>query len=113
MDRLFFSIVVPAHNEEHYIEATLERLAGLDYPKELYEVIVVENGSTDATFAFATKHEAGNVRVFSCPERGVSRARNFGSTHVSREAAWVLFLDADILLDAEFLQRISDFIVRA
>lgn len=47
MDRkeeLFFSIVLPAYNEEKYIEKTVEALKRLDYPKEKLEVIMVENG---------------------------------------------------------------------
>jgi glycosyltransferase involved in cell wall biosynthesis len=116
---IFFSIVVPAHNEEGYIEATLARLHSLEYPKELYEVVVVENGSTDDTLVAAKKFESENVRVFSCTETGVSKARNFGSrqlrtvsgadAHLIAES-WVLFLDADILLDPSFLIKISAFL---
>ncbi len=110
---LFFSIVVPAHNEELYIEATLKKLQQLDYPKELFEVIVVENGSSDATFEKAKQFESDTFRVFSCPEKGVSRARNFGTSKITPHAEdvhWTFFLDADILLDSSFLKDVSTYI---
>ncbi len=49
----FVSIIVPAYNEEESIVATLNSLAELDYPKDRYEVIVVDDGSSDATFELA------------------------------------------------------------
>jgi len=41
---LFFSIVIPAHNEAGYIDHTLRSLKTIAYPKDRYEVIIVENG---------------------------------------------------------------------
>ncbi|MHB1357647.1 MAG: glycosyltransferase family 2 protein [Anaerolineae bacterium] len=46
---LFISVVVPAFNEEKYISHCLQSLMLLDYPPDLYEVIVVNNNSTDQT----------------------------------------------------------------
>ena len=45
----YFSIVIPAKNEEDVIEETLEHVFNLDYPEELFEVIVVDDNSTDNT----------------------------------------------------------------
>ncbi len=108
MERIpFFSIVVPAHNEEAYIGQTLEKLCALEYPKDFYEVIVVENGSDDATLMKAREFEHGRdtpIKVFTCKEPGVSRARNMGSTKVRSDADWVFFLDADTFPDPPFLR---------
>ncbi|PMP81418.1 MAG: glycosyl transferase family 2, partial [Caldisericum exile] len=38
---LYFSIIIPAHNEEDYIYETLSKLENLNYPKDKFEVIVV------------------------------------------------------------------------
>ena len=46
-----FSIVIPAHDEEKYIEKTLKYALSQKYPKNKYEVIVVENGSKDKTLS--------------------------------------------------------------
>jgi glycosyltransferase involved in cell wall biosynthesis len=45
----FFSVVIPAHNEEGYIDKTIISLKEEDYPREKLEVILVENGSEDKT----------------------------------------------------------------
>ena len=106
----FFSIIVPAHNEENYIEATLSHLAVLEYPMESYEVIVVENGSTDATYQKATRFISDTVRVFSSQTRGVSAARNYGLDSLSPQSDWIVFLDADTLLATPFLKELNSFL---
>ena len=78
-----FSIIIPACQEQDYIESTLKSL-----PKES-EVIVVCNGCTDATAAIAKKY----ARVLVMKERNVSKARNLGAKKSSRSI--LIFLDAD------------------
>jgi glycosyltransferase involved in cell wall biosynthesis len=101
--KLRFSIIIPAHNEEKYIGATLEHIATLSYPTELYEVIVVENGSADRTLEIAKQFAGGNIRVFNRDKTGVSAAKNFGIDQLSPQSDWVVFLDADTVLRANFL----------
>lgn len=103
----FFSVIVPAHNEEKYIEDTLQCLESLEYPKDRFEVIVVENGSTDTTRAKADAFARNNVRAFSCEEKGVSRARNFGLSKVSAISDWIIFLDADTHLAPSFFVELA------
>jgi glycosyltransferase involved in cell wall biosynthesis len=106
----FFSFVIPAHNEEGYIAETLACLARLDYPKNSYEVIVVENGSTDQTAARAKSVAQTGVTILSIAGKGVSNARNEGVRHVSKTADWVFFLDADTHIDPPFLREVTAFI---
>lgn len=106
---LFFSIIVPAHNEELYIENTLRHLVGLSYPKEKYEVIVVENGSTDRTYEIAKRFENEGIVVLQS-KTGVSRARNCGIDAKRKEGDWVIFLDADCILEASFLEELNTFL---
>lgn len=49
----FISIIVPVKNEEQRLPRLLKVLSSLDYPRERYEIIVADNGSTDATEAVA------------------------------------------------------------
>jgi len=106
-----FSFVIPAHNEEQYIRTTLEKIVRLDYPKERYEVVVVENGSTDATWEVIRAFEDAydNVHAFSCTQ-GVSRARNFGLAKTSPESDWIIFLDADTVLQQGFLLELNRYL---
>src|SRR5699024_10628440 len=98
-----FSIVIPAHNEERYLARTLEHLAKLAYPSQLYEVVVVENGSSDQTFEIAKRFESGNVQVLRSAQPGVSAAKNLGIDRLSPSSDWVVFLDADTVLTPSFL----------
>ncbi|MEI7480153.1 MAG: glycosyltransferase, partial [bacterium] len=47
------SIIIPAHNEEKYIEETLKNINNLSTDKDQFEVLVIENGSTDRTLEIA------------------------------------------------------------
>jgi glycosyltransferase involved in cell wall biosynthesis len=107
--RLFFSIIIPAHNEELYLERTLEHVRALAYPVERYEVIVVENGSTDGTYELAKRFEGGNVRVLRS-EKGVSRAKNLAIDNARKDSDWFVFLDADTVLEPAFLSELDGFL---
>ena len=102
-----FSIVIPAHNEERYLADTLRHVADLDYPRDRYEVLVVENGSTDRTFEIAQRFEGGTIRVLRSPRTGVSAAKNHGADHMSPDSDWVVFCDADTILEAGFLSELA------
>jgi len=106
-----FSFVIPAHNEEQYIGETLQKIVRLNYPKERYEIVVVENGSLDATWeaikAFEDAYD--NVYTFRCAQ-GVSRARNTGLAKTSPESDWIIFLDADVLLQKDFLFELNRYL---
>lgn len=108
MNQAFFSIIIPSHNEEKYIGATLERIQKLSYPKSLYEVLVIENGSTDKTKEIALTYAGENIRIFES-KKGVSKAKNFGLKQVSNKSNWIIFLDADTQLDQTFLEELNLF----
>lgn len=84
------SIIVPAYNAEAYIGSCLDHLCALDYAH--YEVILVNDGSTDRT-AEVAKTYCEHVRVIDIPNSGVSVARNVGLAQSRGE--FVLFCDAD------------------
>jgi len=109
-EKLFFSIVIPAHNEEKYIEETLTNIKNLNYPADSLETIVVENGSTDKTAEIAKKFESQNIKVFISTEKGVSKARNFGISKVNLKSDWVIFLDADTILKSDFLNELNTYL---
>ena len=110
MRHRFFSFVIPAHNEELIIGETLRCLEALEYPKERYEVIVVENGSTDATYEKAKQHESANLKVYRALEKGVSRTRNFGFAKCSPEFEWCIFMDADVSVQSGFLSELNAYL---
>lgn len=105
----FFSIIVPAYNEEKIIAKTIDCLTSIDYPKDRFEVIIVENGSTDRTFEIAKTYEKGNCRVYQSP-KGVSRARNFGIAMSSPATECAIWLDADTFLKPNILNEIDAYL---
>ncbi len=89
---LLMSIVIPAHNEEKYLEKTLKSTKKQSYKN--IEVIVVDDGSIDKTAQIAKGYTKKVVRLKK--KKGVSYARNAGARLAKGEV--VLFLDADTLL---------------
>jgi biofilm PGA synthesis N-glycosyltransferase PgaC len=99
------SVIVPAYNEGAIIEETLESLATMDYPT--YEVIVVDDGSTDDTLERVTswqgRHGAVHFRVFTRRNGGKASALNTGIA-LSRHP-YVFCMDADSRLEVRTLRR--------
>ena len=73
-DRMRFSVIVPAYNEAAYLGRALDSLLHQDYNGR-YEVIVVDNNSTDGTAAIAAQY---GVPVVKEPQQGVCAARQRG-----------------------------------
>jgi len=103
-------LIVPAHEEEGYIEKTLQALQGLEYPRENMEVIIVENGSQDGTHEIIKKSAPAWFKLFTCAEPGVSKAKNKGIANISNLDGWVIFLDADTYFEKCFLQELNEFL---
>ncbi len=102
---MHLSIIVPAFNEERLITRCIESiftsLAHNNTPGLTAEVIVVDNNSTDRTAELAK--QAGAHVVFE-PINQIGRARNAGAAKATGE--WLLFLDADSLLNPRLLADI-------
>ncbi len=100
------SIVIPARNEERYVGRTLDAALRLDYPN--FEVIVVDDGSTDGTSGEIQKR-ASDPRLVSASARplepgwlGKPNALATGAGLASGE--WILFMDADVELHPRALR---------
>jgi glycosyltransferase involved in cell wall biosynthesis len=94
------SVVVCVYNGEKQIAECLSALEGVDYPD--YEVIVVDDGSTDSTAAIAGRFP---VRLISTENRGLSAARNVGLS--SATGAIIAYIDGDAYPEPEWLKRLA------
>jgi len=103
------SVVIPARNEEAYLDGTLGSVAAQRYPLERIECVVVNNGSTDGTVAvaeaFAAAHPGLAFAVLHELQPGVSRAKNRGAQAARGEL--LLFLDADSRMQAGLLHDVA------
>src|SRR5436305_936077 len=91
------SVVVCSYNAERTMEACLASLEMLDYPD--YEVIVVNDGSTDHTLEIAERFPY--CRIISQPNKGLSVARNVGAEAATGEI--VAYTDSDCVADPDWL----------
>lgn len=94
------SVVVCAYNAASTIGECLEALGRLEYPE--YEVIVVDDGSRDATAAIASRY---GCRLVQTENRGVSSARNTGLAAATGEL--VAYIDADAYPDPHWLRHLA------
>jgi len=97
------SVVVPVYNGARTLDACLASLVALDYPRERFEIIAVDNGSTDST-AEILRAYAGRVRPLQEGKRGPAAARNCGIRAASFEI--VAQTDADCVVDRGWLASI-------
>jgi glycosyltransferase involved in cell wall biosynthesis len=92
------SIIIPAYNEEKYIAATIQAVMGIEYPD--YEIIVVNNASTDRTAEIASQFP---VRVFTEKNKGTQWARERGRLEAQGDI--LAYLDADCRPDKDWLTK--------
>jgi len=93
------SVVVCNYNGNETLDETLSSLEELDYPD--YEVILVEDGSTDSSLEIGRRHEP-RVRVIARENKGLSAARNVGAEAATGEI--VAYIDSDAYADPDWLR---------
>ena len=102
-----FSVIIPAKNEQENIGRCLDSVFQVDWDPGEFEVIVVDNGSRDATAALA---RARGARVFVQPGLTIAALRNFGAARSS--GALLAFLDADCTVDRSWLREAARYLGR-
>ncbi|MBR4705483.1 MAG: glycosyltransferase family 2 protein [Paludibacteraceae bacterium] len=85
------SVIIPLYNSEEYIVGTIESVLNQTYKN--VEIIVVDDGSTDGSFAVAKRYESEAVHVYHQSNQGAQVARNFGFS-VSK-GKYIQYLDSD------------------
>ncbi|CEN33978.1 glycosyltransferase family 2 protein [Capnocytophaga cynodegmi] len=101
------SIIIPVYNTEKYLERCVTSLFDQNLILEEFEVILVNDGSTDSSLLIcnqlAKKHQ--NIKVYNQENQGQSVARNVGLKHAVGK--YIYFIDSDDFLDSGYL---NDFI---
>lgn len=101
----FFSVIIPLYNKENFIENTIKSI--LNQTFQDFEIIVVNDGSTDKSEEKVLQFKDDRVRYFNKKNEGVSQTRNFGLTEAN--ADFVAFLDADDYWYPSFLETMHHY----
>jgi poly-beta-1,6-N-acetyl-D-glucosamine synthase len=97
------TLIIPAHDEELWIRQKLENAMCLDYPRELLQIIVASDGSTDRTVEIAREFEARGVEVVAFAERyGKQDMLNALAPRVNGEV--LVMTDTHVLLQADSIR---------
>jgi cellulose synthase/poly-beta-1,6-N-acetylglucosamine synthase-like glycosyltransferase len=103
------SIIIPARNEEKNIKALLVSILDQSYPKELFEIIVVDDDSSDSTAAIVSQYS--QVRLIQLTERNSNAYKKKAietGIHAAK-GALIVTTDADCTVGKEWLSQIAQF----
>lgn len=104
------SIIIPVFNTEKYVAKCLHSCLNQDFPLSDYEIIVVNDGSSDNSLSiikdFASRYD--NIRIVEQENQGLSMARNNGFDQSKGEYVW--FVDSDDYIDENCLGRIGSLL---
>lgn len=98
-----YSVIIPLYNKENYICHTLESVLAQTFQD--FEVIVVDDGSTDASLKKAEQISSEKIQIVKQKNLGVSVARNTGIACAS--GSYIAFLDADDEWNEDYLETID------
>jgi glycosyltransferase involved in cell wall biosynthesis len=104
------SVIIPVFNDSRGLKKTIDALLHQNYPKELFEIIVVDNGSTDSSCeqakSMAARHPDRIRVLIESTLRGSYAARNKGI--IASRGVLICFIDANVIMSPDFLGKIDD-----
>lgn len=103
-----FCVIIPTHNRERLLARALSSVLGQSYRD--FEVVVVDDGSTDGTSEVVAGFQDARVRYFRTDRVGAGAARNMGVAQSTRP--WIAFLDSDDEVDPQWLETAAGVIVQ-
>jgi glycosyltransferase involved in cell wall biosynthesis len=113
---VFFSVVIPTYNRKPILEKCLRAIENQQLREDSavsgYEVVLVDDGSTDGTLEWLESHssEFPHVRSLSQDHMGPAAARNLGVEQATGDT--IIFIDSDLVVTEHFLQAHADALVQ-
>jgi len=101
-----FSVIVPLYNKERFITRAIQSVLNQNFQD--FEIIVINDGSTDNSLSVASTISDERLRIFTQENQGVSAARNKGAEMANYP--YLAFLDGDDTWDKNFLSEIKKLI---
>lgn len=104
-NKISVSIIIPVYNGARFLRATLDSIFSQTFQE--YELILVNDGSTDDTAAIIEAYEKkdSRIRVYYQENAGMSKARDLGVNKANLDT-WLLFLDADDIFHPQMLESL-------
>lgn len=99
-----YSIVIPAYNSEDTLEICLQAVLAQDYPSDLYEVLVVDDGSTDNTARIASTLPVRLIQLDQNYGRIVARLRGVEAATYDQ----IAFVDTRVILPTDYLSSLAE-----
>lgn len=109
---MFFSVVVPTYNRKPILEKCLRAMERQQWTEanniQGYEVVLVDDGSTDGTVAWLQSNQAEfpHVKLLQQDHQGPAAARNLGVERATGDT--IIFIDSDLVVTENFLQAHAD-----
>lgn len=100
------SVIIPLFNKETIIQKTINSVLSQDY--ENYEMIIVDDGSTDSSVSKVREIKSNKILLLSKSNGGPASARNYGVIHSTGD--WIVFLDADDVFEPCALSHFASLI---
>ena len=107
MNETEFSIVIPLYNGERHIKECIKSALNQSFDGN-FEIIVVNDGSTDKSSLILTDFKDEKLRIFNNENKGPAFSRNFGTKEALGK--YIVYLDSDDILDKNALQNFYDTI---
>lgn len=102
----FISVIIPTYNRADMLRSTLTTLAEQSLPPNTFEVVVVDDGSSDSTQSITQDTYPYQLRVIRQENQGSTTARNRGAAESRGDL--LVFLDDDMLLEKDYLAGLSE-----
>jgi glycosyltransferase involved in cell wall biosynthesis len=108
MHSVKISVIIPTRNRAHVIVKTLDSLAGQVFPLENYEVIVIDNASTDETKKVVDDYmnKISNLKYFYEAKPGLHNGRHRGATEAFGDI--LAYLDDDVIVSGNWLEGVYE-----
>lgn len=101
-----FTFIMPCYNSEKHIKQGIESILSINYPKNKFFIIIVDDCSTDQTVSVIKKCKSKRVKLIQLKKnRGPANARNVGKSKASTD--YVIFIDTETIVDKNILLHYS------
>lgn len=111
---MFFSVIIPTYNRKLILEKCLRALENQHFTDEKitgYEIVLVDDGSSDGTLEWLSEHQSELTHVISLAQthKGPAAARNYGVKEAKGD--YIIFIDSDLVVTKNFLQAHGNALV--